>query len=56
MTIKTIMTCDHCKKEIKDDPAFTVTSKLCDFVLRIDFCHYDCMKTYLLEKWSANEG
>lgn len=52
MTLKTIITCDKCEQEIKDNPAFTITSQICDDLkLRMDFCSIYCMKSYFIDKW-----
>lgn len=53
--IETIITCDHCAHQIKDKPAFTLTSQIVEINLRIDFRTHDCMKNYLMHKWSQQE-
>ncbi len=53
--IETIITCDRCAHDIKDNPAFTITSKVLEINLRMDFCTHDCMKDYLTDKWKEME-
>ena len=53
--IKTIITCDRCAHQIKEHPAFTITSQIIEIKLRMDFCTHDCMKDYLMDKWKEEE-
>ncbi len=54
MAIKTIITCDFCKEELKytSDIAFTITSVIVEIKLEMHFCTWQCMKKYLDENWA----
>lgn len=55
MTIKTIITCDKCGKDMGAEHIRLVTNIKFINTVRMDFCGYDCMKYYLLKKFKEYE-
>lgn len=47
--IKTVIICDHCKKECYD-PAFHTTVKCSLWENNLDFCHVNCLTLWVKDR------